>query len=168
MPFDPSLLIFLKLLTATFLGLIVGAERSIVARQPAGMRTFALVSMGACMFIIASTALGDKYAALSGGFDPKTVASVLQGVVQGIGFIGAGVMFVRGESVHGITTAAGLWVSAAVGVFVAFDMYSVAIFAAALTLLVFFGMWYVEHMFKAWYDSKLAQSNRKTQDDILR
>lgn len=143
---DP-LFMFGQLVLATLLGLVVGTERALVARQSAGMRTFALVSLGACIFTLAGIAAGGQYLGYV-NFDPTRVMAA---IVQGVGFIGAGLMFVRGESVHGITTAAGLWVSASLGVLVAIGLYPLAIFGAALTLLIFFGFWYVEHLFKSWY-----------------
>lgn len=143
------MILFGKLLLAVFLGLAIGTERSIVAQQRAGMRTFALVSLGACAFVLAGAAVNMQYLGLV-NFDPSRIAA---GIVQGVGFIGAGLIFMRGDSVHGITTAAGLWVSAAIGVLVAFSLYAVAIFTAALTLGIFFGMWYVERMLKRLHDA---------------
>jgi len=146
---DPSVVMFGQLFLAAILGLVIGTERSIVAQQRAGMRTFALVSLGACAFVIAGQYIDLQYLGVV-NFDPARIAA---GIVQGVGFIGAGLIFMRGDSVHGITTAAGLWVSAAIGVLVAFHMYSVAIFASALTLGIFFLMWYVEQMMKRWHDA---------------
>jgi len=145
------MVLFGKLLLAAVLGLAIGTERSIVAQQRAGMRTFALVSLGACAFVIGGAAIGYQYLGVL-NFDPARIAA---GIVQGVGFIGAGLIFMRGDSVHGITTAAGLWVAAAIGVLVAFSLYAVAIFTAALTLGIFFVMWYVERMLKRWHDAGL-------------
>lgn len=142
-----EILMFGQLFLAAFLGLVVGTERALVAKQSAGMRTFALVSLGACIFTLAGLSIGGQYLGYV-NFDPTRVMS---GIAQGVGFIGAGLMFVQGNSVHGITTAAGLWVSAALGVLVGIGLYPLAIFAAALTLLIFFGLWHVEHLFKTWY-----------------
>lgn len=148
---DPTILMFGQLLLAAVLGLVIGTERSIVAQQRAGMRTFALVSLGACAFVLAGNHIGMQFIGVL-NFDPARIAA---GIVQGVGFIGAGLIFMRGDSVHGITTAAGLWVSAAIGVLVAFHMHAVAIFTAALTLGIFFFMWYVERMLKRWHEAGL-------------
>ena len=148
---DPTIVMFGQLLLAAFLGVVIGTERSVVARQRAGMRTFALVSMGACIFVISGEYIDAQYMGLV-NFDPARMAAA---IVQGIGFIGAGLIFMRGDAVHGITTAAGLWVAASIGVLVAFHMYALAIFAAALTLGVFFGLWYVEQIIKRWHDAGL-------------
>lgn len=144
---------FGQLVLAALLGLAIGTERSIVAQQRAGMRTFALVSLGACAFVLAGQAIDTQYLGVV-NFDPARIAA---GIVQGVGFIGAGLIFMRGESVHGITTAAGLWVSAAIGILVAFHMFAVAIFTSALTLSIFFVMWYVERMLKRFHDAGMPE-----------
>lgn len=140
---------FGQLLLAALLGLAIGTERSIVAQQRAGMRTFALVSLGSCAFIIISRVVDSQFIHAA-GLDPMRMAA---GVVQGVGFVCAGLIFMRGDSVHGITTAAGLWVSVAIGMLVGFQMYALAVFCSALTLGIFFGMWYVEQMIKRWHDA---------------
>ncbi len=141
---DPSLLIFGKLLLATLLGIAIGTERAVVAQQAAGSRTFGLVALGSCVFVITGMAANEQYIGLV-NFDP---ARVLAAVVQGIGFLGAGLIIFRNDSLHGVTTAAGLWVAAGVGCLVAFGLYDIAIFVTFLVLLVFFGMWYIEKSFK--------------------
>ena len=143
------MVMFGQLLLAALLGVFIGTERSIVAQQRAGMRTFALVSLGACVFVIAGQFIDQQFLGTL-NFDPTRVAAA---VVQGVGFVCAGLIFMRGDSVHGITTAAGLWVSASLGVLVGFHMYALAIFASALTLGIFFGLWYVEQMIKRWHDA---------------
>lgn len=140
-------IMFGKLLLAAFLGVLIGTERAVVARRSAGMRTFALVSLGACIFTLVGSYVDTSYLGIV-NFDPMRIAAA---IVQGVGFIGAGLMFAKGDSVHGVTTAAGLWVSASVGVLVAFGLYPLAIFASALTVVIFFGLWYVEHRFMNWY-----------------
>lgn len=146
---DPTFVMFGQLVLAALLGVVIGTERSVVAQQRAGMRTFALVSLGACIFVLAGEAINAEYAGMV-NFDPARMAA---SIVQGIGFIGAGLIFMRGDAVHGITTAAGLWVAASLGVLVAFKMYALAIFAAALTIGIFFGLWYVERMIIRWHNA---------------
>jgi putative Mg2+ transporter-C (MgtC) family protein len=147
---DPTLVIFGQMFLASLLGAIMGAERSVIARQQAGMRTYALVALGSCAFVLSGMYIDAQHLGVV-NFDPARIAAA---IVQGVGFIGAGLIFMRGESVHGITTAAGLWVSASVGILVAFGMYAVAIFASALTLGIFFGLWFVEQRFKRWHDAE--------------
>lgn len=147
---DPMIIMFGKLLLAAFLGAIIGTERALVAKQSAGMRTFALVTMGAAAFTIIGSYVDAAAIGLS-NFDPMRMAAA---IVMGVGFIGAGVMFQREDGVHGVTTAAGLWVAAAIGVIIGFGLYPLALFATAVTVLIFFGLWYVEHRFIDWYQGK--------------
>ncbi|KKW23613.1 MAG: hypothetical protein UY70_C0004G0008 [Candidatus Kaiserbacteria bacterium GW2011_GWB1_52_6] len=144
---DPTLVMFGKIILALLLGVIIGTERSVVARQAAGMRTFGLVSMGAALFFLTANFVDQQYLGIV-NFEPMFVVT---GIVTGIGFIGGGLIIFKGDTVHGITTAAGLWVSTAVGLAVATGLYSIAIFTTLLTILVFTGMWYVEQRFKHWF-----------------
>lgn len=157
--FDPSLIVFGKLLLATLLGVAIGTERAVVAQQAAGSRTFGLVALGSCVFVIAGTAANEQFIGLV-NFDP---ARVLAAVVQGIGFLGAGLIIFKNETLHGVTTAAGLWVAAGVGCLVAFGLYSIAIFVTFLVLLVFFGMWYIEKGFKRRFSGLVIEMK----DDAL-
>jgi putative Mg2+ transporter-C (MgtC) family protein len=126
---------------ALFLGSIVGLERAI-ADKGAGMRTYALVSMGSALFIVISQeVIRQNFALGVYDFDPLRVAA---GIVTGIGFIGAGLFIWRGEKVHNITTAAGLWVSAGIGVACGYELYSLALSTAILTLFVFTILWFIE------------------------
>jgi len=143
---DPTIVMYEKLLLALFLGVLIGAERAILAKQPAGMRTFGLVAMGACLFIISGNFVDTHYLGVV-NFNPSQVVA---SVVSGIGFLGAGLIIFRGDTLHGVTTAAGLWVAAAMGVAVGLGMYAVAVFTTLLTLVMFTGMWFVENRFKHW------------------
>ncbi len=151
---DPTLVMFGKLLLAMILGATIGTERALLARQVAGTRTFGLVAMGACLFVVAGSFADAAYIGIV-NFDPTRIAAQ---VVSGIGFLGAGLIIFRGHSLHGITTAAGLWMVAAIGVAVAFGMYAVSIFATILALLMLTGMWYVENRFKHWFE-KIEEEN---------
>lgn len=113
--------------TATLAGLLIGAERE-WTRHDAGVRTNALVAIGACLFGILSRtvfAVGDG--------DPGRLAAQ---VVTGIGFIGAGVIMQRRARVIGLTTASALWVSAGAGLAAGAGEYALALAAATLVLLV--------------------------------
>ncbi len=131
--------IYLQMVLAVLLGGVLGLERE-MAGKTAGLRTYALVSLGACLFsLISSNAFSTLVG--SSSFDPSRIASQ---IVVGVGFIGAGVIFVSKEKIRGLTTAAGLWVSAAVGMAVAYRLYDIAIFGTALTLVVFVFFWFLE------------------------
>ena len=145
---DPTSIQMFKLFLAMLLGGLIGTERAILARQPAGTRTFGLVSLAACLLVVVGSFVDTSYAGFV-NLDPMTIAAA---IVTGIGFIGGGLIIFRGDTVHGITTAAGLWIAAALGVTVGFGLYVVAVFATTLTLIMFIGMWYVEDKFKHWFE----------------
>jgi len=131
--------IFLGLVLAMGLGVILGLERNIAGKL-AGMRTYALVCMGSALYIDISRLVLDT--AIAGAvIDPLRVASQ---IVVGIGFIGAGLVVLKGGHLTGVTTAAGIWVSAGVGMACGFELYALAIFATGLTIFVFTIMWIIE------------------------
>lgn len=133
---------FLQLLVASVLGGVVGVERDIAGKR-AGMRTHALVALGAALFVLISTLLTPDIVGTT-PYDPIRIAA---SIVAGVGFIGAGVIIFREErsALRGVTTAAGLWVVAAIGVAVGFKLYAVAAAATVLALLIFRVLWYLEH-----------------------
>ena len=132
---------FIPLVVALVLGGLLGLERSF-AGKTAGMRTYALVSVGSALFIIISQIVVSDFTGVT-NFDPLRVASQ---IIVGIGFLGAGSIILNDDTgrVGGLTTAAGLWVSAGIGMAVGFGLYCIAVFVTVLTLLVFTGLWYLE------------------------
>lgn len=133
----------IRLVVAVALGLMVGAERSRVGKR-AGMRTYALVSLGAALFVIIAGMVSFQYAS-SFVFDPNRVLSQ---IVVGVGFLGGGMIFVsKKDVVNGLTTAAGIWVTAAVGAACGYGLYSIATFVTFLVLMIFEVLWYVEERF---------------------
>ncbi|MBL7209859.1 MAG: MgtC/SapB family protein [Dehalococcoidia bacterium] len=113
----------LRLLLATALGAGIGYQRE-RADKPAGIRTHCLIALGAALFTVASIF------GFGNGVDSSRVAA---GVVAGIGFIGAGVIFrTSGDWVAGLTTAASIWVTAAIGLAAGAGMYLIAFLAALL------------------------------------
>ena len=134
-----NLEIFGQLLLAVVLGSLIGMEREL-AKKKAGMRTFALVALGSCLFSIISKLAFKEFWGVP-GFDPSRIASQ---VVVGIGFIGAGSIIFYQSNIRGLTTAAGLWVSAAIGMAIGFKLYAIGIFAALLTILVLVLLWIFE------------------------
>ena len=130
-----------QIILATFLGALLGFERE-YKRKEAGLRTYSLVSLGACLFTIISFELFNFFLNQSNvAFDPTRI---IQAVATGIGFIGAGVIFHQPSGTIGLTTAAGLWVCAALGVAVGAKLYSLAFFSALLTLLILAGFGLLE------------------------
>lgn len=143
-----NLEIFIRLLLAIILGGVLGIERS-MAGKTAGMRTYSIVSMGAAMFVIISNIVSLQYVNFS--FDPLRMASQ---VIVGIGFIGAGLIIFREEKISGLTTAAGLWVSAGIGMATGFGLYFLAVIATALTLFIFVVLWFIEKGIRKTIDKK--------------
>jgi putative Mg2+ transporter-C (MgtC) family protein len=127
-----NLIIFLNLLGAMLLGLMVGYERSYHGRA-AGMRTYGLV----CMASAALTVIGGYPASWFGGHIMTVVGAtdptrIIQGIVTGIGFLGAGVIMKEGFNISGLTTAASLWAASVIGVMVGIGFYAAAILLAML------------------------------------
>lgn len=116
-----------NLLVAAGLSGLVGFERQLNKRD-AGLRTHIMVGMGAALFTIVGAELG---------MDRTRMAAQ---VVSGIGFIGAGTIFRAGDSIKGLTTAAGLWTVAAIGVAAGFGMIGLATTATLVALFVLFGL----------------------------
>lgn len=117
--------ISLKLFIALLLGGIIGIEREFRSKD-AGFRTHFLVALGSALFCIVS-----QYGF---GFDLKDSSRVAAQVVSGIGFLGAGTIIFQKNVVRGLTTAAGLWVTAAIGLTCGTGMYIVALIATAMVL----------------------------------
>lgn len=117
----------IRLLAATAAGAVVGLEREI-NNKSAGLRTNTLVSIGAAIYVLISLEVLNE----SEGDASRIVGQI----ITGIGFLGAGVILHRGPSVHGLTTAATIWCSAALGCLAALAMYWQLIIAALLVLMV--------------------------------
>jgi len=133
-----------QLFLSVFLGAIIGVEREF-KRKEAGLQTHSLVALGSCFFTMISFKMIEIFSQNSGvAFDP---IRVIQAVAIGIGFIGAGVIFRQPSGIVGLTTSAGLWISAAIGIAVGVKMYYLAIFATFLSLLVLFGFGLLEQKF---------------------
>ncbi len=113
-----------RLLIAGGLGAFIGLERE-VRGYPAGVRTIAIVAVGAALFTNASVLFGDE-----------ATSRVASNIVVGIGFLGAGVIMREEGSIHGMTTAATIWAAAAIGMAVGLSLYVVAVPAAAFVVLL--------------------------------
>jgi putative Mg2+ transporter-C (MgtC) family protein len=117
----------LRLVVAAAMGMAIGVEREL-REQAAGLRTHMLVAVGACLFTLVS-AYG--FESSSEPVDPSRVAAQ---IVTGIGFLGAGAILREGLSVRGLTTAASLWVVAAIGMAVGLGMFFASGVAVAITI----------------------------------
>lgn len=115
----------MRLALAVLLGGLLGVEREVTGK-PAGLRTMVMVSLGSALFMVLSVL------AASPNFDPTRIAA---GVVTGIGFLGAGAIFREGLTVRGITTAATIWVAAAIGLASGAGLYLPAFFTLLLAMM---------------------------------
>lgn len=146
-----NLIIFMNLLGALALGLIVGYERSYHGRA-AGMRTYGLVCMASAAITVIAGYPNFWYggqAEVLVGPDPTRV---IQGIVTGVGFLGAGVIMREGFNISGLTTAASIWASCAIGIMVGVGFYAAAIL---LTLLSAASMLWISRL-EEWLPSRPA------------
>ncbi len=135
--------VILRLVLALFLGALLGIER-VHAGKMAGLRTFALVTMGSALFVIISEQIVFRYTGQR--INPLRVAASL---ISGIGFLGAGMILFQKDHIANLTTAAGIWVSAGIGMAVGFGLYMESIVATLLVVFTFTFMWTVEYKIKA-------------------
>jgi putative Mg2+ transporter-C (MgtC) family protein len=138
-------------------GLLVGLERE-WRSKPAGLRTYMLVCEGSALFMIASILLGEQMFAAGQAYDPSRIAST---VVQGIGFLAGGVIFTRGAAPKGLTTAAGIWVTAAVGLLIGAGFYVVGFAGVAFAIATFSVIGWLEHR---WREGPLPGPPPKRRD----
>lgn len=139
-----------KLLLSMILGGAVGFERS-RRGQFAGMRTFALIAMGATLAMLISIYIPQAYMGLKNG-DPGRIAAQ---VVSGIGFLGAGAIIQMKGSVRGLTTAAGIWMVACIGLAVGAGMYLIAVIATLFIIYVLANIDRYEHIANFQWESKV-------------
>ncbi len=131
--------IVLRLALSVLLGGLIGWERE-SAEKPAGLRTLTLVCVGATIFTLMGLGLVYSPAAVDGEWDPLRI---VHAIIQGVGFLGAGTVMHRGNTVEGLTTAAALWVVSAVGTAVGLGMYTIASLGAVTILVVLRGPRYL-------------------------
>ena len=130
------------------LGLALGIERELQG-NPAGLRTTGLVTAGACLFA------GLGLLPFAGRtVDPTRIAAQ---IVTGVGFLGAGSIFRQGELVHGLTTAASIWIAAAIGMAVGFGYYWTAIISTVLVLITLVGL--------GWFERRFVPAKRSRRRD---
>ena len=131
----------IQILASLLAGAILGLEREYHSK-PAGFRTIILISVSSCLFSILSTTMpsGDRIAS---------------NIVTGIGFIGAGVVFKEGVNVRGITSAAIIWMAAAIGMCIGFGHYVLGAFVVVLVLLVMIALFKFERIFDNLYQVKV-------------
>ena len=141
-----------KLMLSMILGAIIGIERRRKG-QIAGLRTFALISMGATLAMLISIYIPQEYLGLKNG-DPGRIAAQ---VVSGIGFLGAGAIIQMKGSVRGLTTAAGIWISACIGLAVGAGMYLISIIATLLIIFILVNIERIEYRHNFLWESKIIR-----------
>ena len=132
MALQVNLVVFLSLAGALLLGLIVGYERSYHGRA-AGMRTYGMVCMASAALTVLAGYPEQWFGAHAANILPADPTRIIQGIVTGIGFLGAGVIMKEGMNISGLTTAASIWASSAIGVLVGVGFYAAAILLALLS-----------------------------------
>ncbi len=150
--------LYVRLIVAMLLGLVIGTER-IIAHKTAGMRTYTLISMGSALFVVLSSLIYTLYpnASFNGAYIPAAV-------ITGVGFFGAGLMIWRdAQHLVGITSAAGLWISAGIGIACGYGFYSLATVTTLLVLFVFVVLWFIEQKIKKAINFDTPVETKKTQ-----
>lgn len=145
-----------RLSLALLLGALVGAERKHKG-QVAGIRTFALISMGACLAMLLSIYVPQEYMGLKNG-DPGRIAAQ---VITGIGFLGGGAMIQQKGAVRGLTTAAGIWITAILGMAVGVGMYLASVICTLLIFIVVVGFNRFEHIIHIGQETKVISIRTK-------
>ena len=143
--------IAVRLIVAMVFGAVIGIQRE-RAGKPAGLRTHMLVALGAAVFVIASGEFG---------MNPDSISRVIQGLVTGIGFLGAGAILKLYDkrAVEGLTTAAGIWMTAALGVAVGLGRFGLALVATLLAWMTLSLVRQMEHI--------LNRGARKSENDTI-
>lgn len=139
----------IRLAIAALIGGVIGAERE-YRNKSAGFRTLILICMGSCLFTILSIAIGRD-----------STDRIASNIVTGIGFLGAGVIFKSGNSVNGITTAASVWVTAALGMTVGAGFYE----ASIIGCLMVFAVLYMFTILEKWIEKVNEIRNYKILSD---
>ena len=147
-----------RLLCGLLAGIFIGAQREMRNHQ-AGLTTNALVAVGACVFILISESV-IMAARAAGGPVNNDNLRVLSQVVTGIGFLGAGVIMKNGVTIHGLTSAATIWCSAAVGCLCGYGLWREAAIAVVVILLVNWGLKSIEIALKKRFDDRSSDDKK--------
>jgi putative Mg2+ transporter-C (MgtC) family protein len=140
------IVILIRMIASALLGAAIGFEREHAGKK-AGLRTHMLVSTGTTVFVLAG---------LNSGMPHDAISRVIQGIITGIGFVGAGSILKREEDkkIEGVTTSAAIWMAAAIGVSAGLGGLGLSIIATALTLIVL--------RITLWFEDRPAPSEPST------
>ena len=147
--------IIIRISLALLAGAILGIERE-YRNKSAGFRTLILISIGSCLFTLISLLLASD-----------TMDRIVANVVTGIGFIGGGVIFKSEEGINGLTTAATIWVTAAIGMALGAGFYNAAGFTLAATFIILAFLYKVEDFIDSFYKEKVYIIKASLQDGLL-
>jgi putative Mg2+ transporter-C (MgtC) family protein len=164
-----ELVITLRIFGAVLIGGMIGMERTFHGR-PAGFRTHALVCVASALLMVVTVYQGQWMHVVTIGAIQTDPTRMAQGIMTGIGFLGAGVIFKEGLTVRGLTTAASIWVTAAIGILVGVGFYLAAILGAIATLLILSVFRYVENKlpteFYAHHMLAFARDSVMSEDEL--
>jgi len=149
-----TLELIIRIAVAIGLGTIIGLERTL-AGKGAGMRTYAMITLGSSLFVIISEII---ISTLSSPLIASPLA-VPTSIITGIGFIGAGLIILQSNKITGLTTAAGLWVASGVGIACGFGLFTLATIATIAALSIFILMWFIENFLKK-FSYKIDKSSK--------
>ena len=138
---------------AVLLGGLIGLEREI-HHKPAGLRTNILICLAAALFTTIALSV-------TGG-SVDSVSRLLQGAITGVGFIGAGAVIRYREEIHGVTTAASIWLVTGIGIACGFRMYDMAIGVTIIALIILWGLAPLDRRIKKNADSPETDENKTT------
>jgi putative Mg2+ transporter-C (MgtC) family protein len=164
-----ELVITLRVLGAVAIGGLIGMERTFHGR-PAGFRTHALVCVASTLLMIATVYQGQWMHVVEIGNIQTDPTRMAQGIMTGIGFLGAGVIFKEGLTIRGLTTAASIWVTSAIGILIGVGFYLAAVLGAVATLLILSVFRYIESKlpseFYAHHMLRFARDSVMSEDEL--
>lgn len=157
MAFNPMELIALSI--AFLLGGIIGLEREINGK-PAGLRTNIIICVGACAFTVLSSHFGG-----SGSVSGDVSSRIVAGIITGVGFLGGGVLIREGSSIHGLTTAASIWLVTSIGIACGIGQFATAVIVTVMTLIVLLALSPFAHFIRKNKNVDKA-TEEKSQSDL--
>ena len=138
-----ALIVLLRIAIALVVGALIGLERTFHGR-PAGFRTHSLVCLASALLMLVTVYQSEWMTAVPLDAIRTDPTRMAQGIMTGIGFLGAGVIFKEGLTVRGLTTAASIWVTAAIGILVGIGLYLPAVTGAAAVLMILSAFRFIE------------------------
>jgi len=160
--------ITINLLASLIAGGIIGMERSLHGR-PAGFRTHALVCLASSLLMTVTAFQGSWISVENSELFRTDPTRMAQGIMTGIGFLGAGVIFKKGLNVRGLTTAASIWITAAIGILFGIGFYFPAVFATVLALVTLSLFRWIEAKIPShhYVNNSITYSRDKTPSQIV-